>query len=200
VRIFTYVQVYDAGGAPNYDAPAVTLAVCKPRVRMTAQPGDVVLGFAGRRLGPDPHGVRWAGVVAEKLPFATYWSDPRFKRKKPHASATPDNIYRPLGGELIQVPNTTHGPRNVRTDTGGRFVLVFDPCWRFGDSAPAMPARFGLRMTAGRRGHRVSELSADTWCELRTWLDGSGHEGRSQPAAAAAQTERKEPRRAARCR
>jgi hypothetical protein len=190
MRIFTYVQVNDGGAAPNYDPPAVTLAVCKPRIRMKAEPGDVVLGFAGRPLGPNPHGVRWAGVVAEKLSFAEYWNDSRFRGKKPNRSATPDNIYRPLEGELVQVPNRTHGPRDIARDTGGRFVLAFDPFWRFGDAAPILPERFGLRIIIGRRGHRVTELSPRRWRELRAWLDALTRGGPSPPAKPTAQMQK----------
>ena len=58
VRAFTYVIVFDAGSAPNYDPPMTTLAICKPRIRLTADVGDLVLAFTGSRLGPEAHGVR----------------------------------------------------------------------------------------------------------------------------------------------
>jgi hypothetical protein len=180
MRVFTYVQVYDGGSAPNYDPPAFTLAVCKPRIRMTARPGDLILAFSGRRLGLDPHGVRWAGVVAEKLTFAEYWDDKRFAGKKPDVSASPDNIYRPTADGLVQVPNVTHGPDATKTDADGQYVLVFDTSWRFGDMAPVIPQQFGLRMATGRRGHRVADLSAGDWTALRDWLSKS-HTGPAQP-------------------
>lgn len=173
MKVFTYVQVNDGGSAPNYDSPALTLAVCKPRIRRTAQRGDLVLAFAGRRLGLDPHGVRWAGVVAEKLTFAEYWADNRFAGKRPDVSASPDNFYRPTADGLEQVPNVTHGPNATQTDTGGQYVLVFDTCWRFGEAAPAIPPHFGLRMTTGRRGHRVADLQAREWRALRDWLSNA---------------------------
>lgn len=180
MRVFTYVQVYDGGSAPNYEPPAVTLAVCKPRIRMAARPGDLVLAFSGRRLGVDPHGVRWAGVVAEKLTFAEYWADNRFAGKKPDVSASPDNIYRPSADGLVQVPNVTHGPDATKTDTDGQYVLVFGTSCRFGDTAPVMPQNFGLRMATGRRGHRLAELPAGVWSVLRDWLS-SPHAEPDQP-------------------
>jgi hypothetical protein len=176
MKVFTYVQVNDGGSAPNYDPPALTLAVCKPLIRRTAQRGDLVLAFAGRRLGLDPHGVRWAGVVAEKLTFAEYWADSRFAGKKPDESKNPDNFYRPTADGLEQVPNVTHGPNAKQTDTGGQYVLVFGICWRFGEAAPVIPQRFGLRMTTGRRGHRVADLQAQEWRALRDWLSNASAE------------------------
>jgi hypothetical protein len=170
VRIYTYVIVNDAGSAPNYEDPFVTLAVCKPKVRLGAAIGDLVVAFTGKPLGPEPHGVRWAGIVAEKLTFAEYWRDERFQVKKPGESTTPDNIYRPTRSGLVQVRNTTHGAGNVRRDLGGEYVLVFDPAWYFGDAEIVLPARFGIRMTS-RRGHRVFDLPPARSRKIIEWLD-----------------------------
>jgi hypothetical protein len=99
--------------------------VCKPKIRLAATRGDLILAFAGRSVGPDPHAVRWAGIVGEALDFASYWNDPRFEGKKPGRSARPDNIYRPTGYGLIQVPNPTHTPQQATKDTSGGYSLVF---------------------------------------------------------------------------
>jgi hypothetical protein len=48
MRVHTYVIATDAGSAPNYDPPFVTLAVCKPRIRRKADIGELVLAFAVR--------------------------------------------------------------------------------------------------------------------------------------------------------
>lgn len=172
MRVFTYVIATDAGSAPNYDPPCVTLAICKPRIRMSAQPGDLVLAFNGSGLHPNPHSVRWAGMISEKLSFTDYWDDPRFQSKKPDRCARPDNIYRPAGLEFHQVPNPVHGPEALATDLGGRYVLIFDRHWYFGSTAPELPEAFGLRMVNGRRGHRVIDLDAATSVALETWLMG----------------------------
>src|SRR4051812_614357 len=95
VRVWRYVIRNDDGSAPNYDPPFGTLAICKPKIRKGANPGDLVLAFAGRELGRDPHRVVWAGRVIEKLTLEEYWADVRFQCKKPNASHVPDNIYRP---------------------------------------------------------------------------------------------------------
>ncbi|WP_422613519.1 hypothetical protein [Pseudomonas knackmussii] len=66
MRVHTYVIATDAGSAPNYDPPAVTLAVCKPRIRKKAKVGDLVLAFAGSTVNPlSGHSVVWAGIVSE---------------------------------------------------------------------------------------------------------------------------------------
>src|SRR5690606_5935652 len=70
VKIYTYVIAVDGGAAPNREPPLTTLAICKPRIRRGANPGAMVLAFNGAALGGDSNGVRWAGVVHEKLTFA----------------------------------------------------------------------------------------------------------------------------------
>lgn len=172
MRVHTYVIATDAGSAPNYDRPFVTLAVCKPRIRKKAEIGDLVLAFAGRRVNSkEPHCVVWAGVVSEKMSFADYWNDRRFAGKKPDKSGHPDNFYRPVGGRLLWVQNDVHRPEAIKRDTDGKFVLGFLPSWRFGAHGPLLPIKFGLRMVGGRRGERVSELSEPEWKRLKMWLD-----------------------------
>ena len=63
MRVHTYVIATDAGSAPNYDPPAVTLAVCKPGIRKKAKVGDLVRGFAGAAVNPS------APVFRRPIPF-----------------------------------------------------------------------------------------------------------------------------------
>jgi len=172
VRVHTYVITTDVGSAPNYDPPFVSLAVCKPRIRRKAVVGELVLAFAGRPVNPvAPHTVVWAGIVTATMTFADYWQDRRFAGKKPDRSARPDNFYRPVDGGLVWVDNPTHGPEAAQTDTGGLYVLVFDPAWRFGAHGPMIPEEFGLRMIGARRGEHLVDLSAKGWHRLEAWLN-----------------------------
>lgn len=177
-RLWRYVIRHDVGAAPNYAAPFTTLAICKPKIRVGAQLGDVVMAFAssqlpardGRHWGR--HDVVWAGIVSEKLEFAEYWEDPRFGSKKPGAGEDrPDNIYEPFGYGLQQVPNPSHDAGSQITDLGGRFVLVMSPAWRFLPEERVMPDECGYRMDSfNRRGHRVQELSFHAKKNLTGWL------------------------------
>ena len=170
MKAYAYVIATDSGVAPNFEAPMPTLAICKPKIRLGAESGDFVIGFTGKDISPEPHGVCWAGVIQDKRTLEEYWNDPKFDSKKPNTSTTPDNIYKPSGGFLIQVPNSSHGHNNLDRDVGGRYVLSFDPAWYFGNAAPVLPDNFGLRMIGGRRGHRTVELTEAKWRKLQTWL------------------------------
>jgi hypothetical protein len=47
-RIYYYKLTADNGGAPCVDSKLLTLAICKPRIRSTADVGDIIFGFGGR--------------------------------------------------------------------------------------------------------------------------------------------------------
>ena len=170
--IWTYVQVGDDGGAPNFEAPNTTLAICKPIIRRCAKAGDMVLAFNGKPLSREPHSVRWAGVVVEIIPFADYWRDTRFRNKRPDLARTmPDNIYRPGPVGLVQEPNRKHGLEAATKDLRGRNVLVFGKCWRFAEGV-LLPARFNLRIPRhARRGQRKHPATGSAREELEKWLD-----------------------------
>lgn len=171
MRVWSYVITTDRGSAPNFEAPAVTLTVCKPRIRRSARVGDLVLAFNGKQLSQNPHSLRWAGVVTEVVPLEQYWADVRFRGKRPDRSAVPDNIYRLDGATWHQVPNTTHAEGNVATDLSGRNALVFGEAWYFGDTQPELPEVFDLRVPMNqRRNEPLREISNDEWRALQEWL------------------------------
>jgi hypothetical protein len=172
MMVWTYVITHDAGAAPNFDGGFTTLTVCKPRIRKSAQRGDIVLAFNGKKLNPyEPHSVRWAGIVTEVIPLNDYWDDQRFQGKKPGQSRTPDNIYRPASdGRFKQVINNTHRPADYARDVNGLNALVLKPSWYFGPTVAVLPANLNLRMIGGRRGHRCSPINSHTWRKLEKWL------------------------------
>ena len=172
LRVHTYVIATDAGSAPNYEPPAVTLAVCKPRIRKKAKVGDIVVAFAGSKVNPiSGHSVVWAGIVSEVVALTEYWNDTRFASKRPDRTRIPDNFYKPAeNGGFIWQPNCVHGPEAQDRDTGGVNVLVFSHAWHFGASGPLLPEDFGLRMVS-RRGERIAELTDFEWQRLETWLN-----------------------------
>ena len=171
MRVWSYVITTDRGSAPNYDEPAVTLAICKPRIRRCAKERDLVLAFNGKTLDHRPHSVRWAGTVSEVLSLEEYWDDPRFRGKRPDRSKTPDNIYRTADGYLSQIPNNSHDEVNKGTDIRGKNALIFGRAWHMGESAPEWPENFSdLRVVANRRLEPRREISAQEWIELRGWL------------------------------
>ncbi len=111
MTLFAYVLTHDTGHAPNPFHGFCTLARCMPMTRSAAQVGDYVVGLAGKQLrkGGDWR-IIYAMQVTDKMTFDEYWSDSRFRAKRPDRSA---------GGEKAMGDN-------YQGDTGGKYTLISD--------------------------------------------------------------------------
>ncbi len=149
MRIYMYVLKHDSGFAPNPFHGWCTLACCKPVIRRKARPGDWVVGITPRDL--DNH-LAYAMKVDESLTFEEYWSDRRFKAKRPRwktrgAKHRGDNCYEPLGnGKFRQLPSNHYDHINgceneqaKKTDLDGERVLVGRRFCYYGAEAVPFP-------------------------------------------------------------
>lgn len=160
-KMLVYIVASDKGLAPNITGEFCTLAVCKPFVRRSAQPGDIVVGMSTARHGKNR--LIYAMNVAEKISFADYFNDPRFAIKKPERSGrSGDNFFR--YDSLTQTYNLTtaaaaHAGDDIRIarDLRTPFTLVAHDFRYFGGNAPELPADLcATRIVQGNvRGHRV---------------------------------------------
>ena len=80
MRLFSDTATYDIGFSPNPFFGYCTLACCKPKIRLSAEPGDWVVGLTPKSQGNQ---LLYAMKVEEKLTFEQYWRDRRFAPKKP---------------------------------------------------------------------------------------------------------------------
>jgi hypothetical protein len=162
----------DRGGAPCALAPAgdeeplLTLAICKPAIRRTAQPGDRILGISSHALAQSDGyplcSVIYAAIVTEALDAQDY-----FAPAGPFG-ARPDCIYefhQQQGSASHAGRSNLHlGEAHLLKDLGrypfyknGR-VLVCRDFRYFGPRPVLIPARLhGLRLAAEAlgQGHRV---------------------------------------------
>lgn len=182
MALFSYVVARDYGFAPNPFGGFCTLATCKPDIRHTAQVGDWVIGTGcaeRHRTGYLVYAMR----VSETLTFDQYWSDPRFKHKKPDLRASKklafgDNIYHHENGVWAQAdshhsyPGGIPNNENIETDTKFDRVLVATEFAYWGGAGPAIPARLrdyqGHDLCAGRGFKRHFPMEMET--EFVTWL------------------------------
>lgn len=166
-RIFRYVVRYDSGVAPRPFDGWCSLAICKPKIRASARVGDWIIGFRTRTPGD----VIYVMQVEEVLSFTEYWADKRFRNRRPSATSTPDNIYRPTNvGVLEQVPNHVHDATEISTDVGGRSVLVSKRFWYFGDNSPMLTTELVHLIHTGI-GHAVEKgRRPDDVQHLISWL------------------------------
>jgi len=176
-RVFRYIVRWDGGTAPCPFDGALTLAICKPKIRATAQVGHWVIGFRRHQAGEAIHAMRtreviYAMKVTERLSFSDYWTDARFTSRRPGATPFPDNIYRPglTRGTWRQEPNHVHSADAMTRDISGKFVLISDCFWYFGDQSVPIPNEL-LHLVHDSRGHSVNKNARlDDSAQIEAWL------------------------------
>lgn len=186
VRLYSYIIPRDFGFAPNPFFGLCTLATCKPQIRRTASVGDWVIGTGSKAVGLAGH-VVYAMLVTETMSFDSYWSDPRFKCKRPNLRGSikqryGDNIYwrtdpnapwQQLDSHHSMHDGTTNA-ENLEWDTGVDRVLVSDrfAYWGGAGCKPPSPAD---QICHNTQGHRVNhpdgvQAAALAWlASLEEW-------------------------------
>lgn len=160
--VYSYVIEHDFGLAPNPFGRYCTLAVCKPKIRVSSKLkiGDWILGTGSKAIEIST-GKKWlrrkliyAMQVTEKITFDNYWSDPRFQYKKPRMNGSRvamfgDNFYHTdENGNWIQedsahsMKDGTCNQGHLKKDTSGRNVLISEHFYYFGTNAPTIPKEF----------------------------------------------------------
>ena len=171
-RTYLYKLTSDRGGAPCATPPAsgehplLTLAICKPAIRRTAQPGDRILGITSHALaqaeGYPLLSVIYAAVIAEALDARDYF------QCESSFGARPDCIYEfhQQNGRAAHIGRTRlhRGEEHLRKALGrdplyrnGRVLLSGDFRY-FGAHAVKIPGRLHLLRAAAEslgQGHRV---------------------------------------------
>jgi hypothetical protein len=182
-RTYLYKLTSDRGGAPCALAPEadanelLTLAICKPAIRRTAQPGDRIVGITSHALanrdGYPLLSVIYAAVVSKGIEARDY-----FEAGTEFASR-PDCIYR----FHQENGRAHHGGRSglhrdeahLLKDLGsypyyrsGRVLMCRDFRY-FGAEAVLIPARLPLIRAASEilgQGHRVYGPADPEWTEF----------------------------------
>lgn len=182
-RLFSYKLTHDTGFAPNPFWGALTLATCKPRIRLSKREGDWIAGFTSQTLCGDSVGEEklvYLMEVTEKISFSDYFNSPRYRKKIPDLEKTQcvflagDNIYRPIASpkgfsdEFVQLKNPYHGEDQIDRDLSGKFVLVSDRFYYFGVNAISIPQDFRPQVPKGQSAN--GSLTHDETV-ARTFID-----------------------------
>jgi hypothetical protein len=133
-RVFSYVVAHDGGFSPNPVHGWCTLACCKPMIRRSAGPGDLIIGMS-RRCATAAYLMR----VEEKLTFEPYWSDPSFRKKRPDWDAK--TLIRPCGDNIYE-PGDGTGFRQIRSSHWDHERSREDESKRRDTSAPVLVSRW----------------------------------------------------------
>ncbi|MEY9403663.1 hypothetical protein ABIF79_010038 [Bradyrhizobium japonicum] len=76
-RVYFYKLTVDSGAAPCVKNGILSLAICKPTIRATAQVGDLIFGFAANSLYSDNRLI-YAARVTQALHEGRYFVDERY--------------------------------------------------------------------------------------------------------------------------
>lgn len=156
-RIYFYKLTTDNGGAPHVRDGLLSLAICKPMIRRTANVGDLILGFAADSLHADNRLVYVARVTG-KVGGGDYYTRPYAERG--------DCIYERRDEHFVWRDGARyHGPADLIHDLGDHpeypraNVLLSDEFSYFGGQGSAdykvrHPA-VGDAVEHLGRGHRV---------------------------------------------
>ncbi len=158
MRIYFYKLTVDDGGAPCVQDDVLSLAICKPMIRSTAEPGDLIFGFAANSLGRD-NALIYVARVTEKLRHGEYYLKRKYARRS-------DCIYQWRGGRFAWRHGALyHGSRHLERDLGPppdyakANVLLSNDFRYFGRAATAeYKSSYPLVVQALKRlgqGHRV---------------------------------------------
>jgi Nucleotide modification associated domain 2 len=191
IKVYIYKVTVDNGGAPCVSGGILSLAICKPAIRSTAQPGNVILGFAANSLYCDNCLVYAANVTRHldgreyfslrkyaSRPDCIYrWDDHRFEWKhdaKYHSRAE-------LEHDLGEFPE--YGRANVLLSEQAQNFRYFKGEFRIGYKAKYPHLKSLVEMLG--RGHRVN-FDPELRNELRQfmkrlWNETSAHEQTAVP-------------------
>jgi len=170
-------MVTDNGGAPCVWRGLLSLAICKPMIRKSANEGDLILGFGGKSRFPEEPLIYIAKVTA-KPKVGEYYKQPEFENR-------PDCIYENRNGKAARKESAMYHNqsdeinKDVGEDFGKAHVLLSNDFRYFGNLASdKYKKRFSLVKSLVenlKRGHRVNHsaelceqlkcLVAETWQE-----------------------------------
>jgi len=107
----------DNGGAPCVHAGFLSLAICKPKVRKTADVDSLIFGFGGKDYRER---LIYVARVTRKFAGTEYYTSREFARR-------PDCIYRSVDGRAVLRPKAHHHANadHRRKDVGFRFENAF---------------------------------------------------------------------------
>jgi hypothetical protein len=180
VRLYSYCLRYDDGAAPNPFFGVCTLVICKPAIRRAARVGDWVVGLGSSKspVGDVSGHVVYAMRVSQKMSLPEYdafcRSSLRGKipnwQSKQHGRRVGDCIYDfSLPGPPRMRPGV-HDERNRKTDLGGRYALLSDHYFYFGDRPRELPEHL-IPIVHQTQGHK-SAANRKYAGNFVSWIEG----------------------------
>lgn len=173
MNVYSYVITHDAGFAPNPFGGFLTLATCKPKIRLRAHSGDFIVGTGSTATVGNMKMV-YAAKVDETVTLEEYGQSPEYEVKKPSMRGESwrmhgDNIYFAIGETWKQRRNRYHQRDAMEHDLGGKNALVCKHFWYFGSDAIEIPPNLQSTVKKGPGHKRI--LDPIVYSNLTRWLE-----------------------------
>ena len=110
-KIYYYKLTCDNNGAPCIQDGMLSLAICKPMIRSSAEVGDWIFGFAANSLN-NTNPLIYVAKVTEKKEGKDYYSSKEFSKRE-------DCVYSFENGKFFWRPGSLHhSESNLEQDLG----------------------------------------------------------------------------------
>lgn len=160
MNLYTYRLTVDSGDAPNPYGNICSLAICKPSIRRCCKVNDWIVGLVSQTLinktkgnQTEVNNILYAMRVTQKLTFEEYdiLCKEKFKNKLPKIDKKGDCLYYKENDNYKQNDNYkendnykqrknyAHNLQNMKTDLGGKFVILSDDFYYFGKNSIKIP-------------------------------------------------------------
>ena len=182
-KLFSYCLPFDDGAAPNPFWGQCTLAICKPAIRRKARIGDWIVGTGSKHspIGNIAGQVVYAMRVTGKMTMRGYdqFTSSELPNKIPQMDHTDrrrwcgDSIYDFSTFPPSLRPSVHQTEEDQKRDVSGRFVLLSDHFFYFGDQPIALPEAL-LGIVKQGQSHRSDE-NDKYFDDFVRWIDGLGY-------------------------
>lgn len=170
--IYFYKMTHDTGAAPCVDQGCLSLAICKPRIRASVVPGDIVIGFGGKRYGEK---LIYIACITEKLTKAKYYVRPEFDKRSDCIYTIADGKAKVKKGARFH-EDGSEIPKDIGDGLKKANVLLSNDFRYFGksgtDEYKTIFPVIGKAVSNLARGHRINhfpELRADL-LRMKEWV------------------------------
>ena len=164
-RIFVYKLVVDNGGAPCVENGLISLCICKPQIRETAQEGDWIIGRGGKSAPELKDRLIYSMKVGEVVCAKDYYSPgSEYKDRS-------DCIYKLLAnGEFVRRDDAKYhlSDSDKERDLSSLKCLVGDCFAYFGGVGRGVEGIEDIYERLGQ-GHRVN-YDPDTYKRLDNYI------------------------------
>lgn len=177
--LFSYVVREDAGSAPNPFWGVCTLVICKPKIRRAAQVGDWIVGTGSSQspVGNIQDSLVYAMRVTDKMPMHEYDEWVREERPEKIPVWRSRDWRHKLGDAIYDCSEEPpgkrpgpHGEGDRETDLSGKYALLSEHFYYFGDRPKPLPDHL-LDIIKRGPGHRSH--GNDPYLEpFVKWIEG----------------------------